>query len=98
MIGAKSLQLASDEHSWKEPDEHPEKMSQRPETVEHPLGTIKARMSATQFLTKTRPWVAAEMAFAHAGIFRETNPFRGCLASLNVHLGQVPDRVGRRWV
>jgi hypothetical protein len=43
-------------------DEHPEKMRQRRETVEHPFGTIKARMGATHFLTKTLPQVAAEMA------------------------------------
>jgi len=43
-------------------DEHPEKMRQRRETVEHPFGTIKARMGATHFLTKTLPRVAAEMA------------------------------------
>ena len=44
-------------------DEHPEKMRQRRETVEHPFGTIKARMGATHFLMKTLPKVAAEMAF-----------------------------------
>jgi transposase len=43
-------------------DEHPEKMRQRRETVEHPFGTIKARMGATQFLMKTLPRVASEMA------------------------------------
>jgi transposase len=43
-------------------DEHPEKMRQRRETVEHPFGTIKARMGATHFLVKTLPRVAAEMA------------------------------------
>jgi hypothetical protein len=43
-------------------DEHPEKMRQRRETVEHPFGTIKARMGATHFLTKTLPQVATEMA------------------------------------
>ena len=43
-------------------DEHPEKMRQRRETVEHPFGTIKARMGATHFLTKTVPRVASEMA------------------------------------
>ena len=36
-------------------DEHPEKMRQRRETVEHPFGTIKARMGAL-------PRVASEMA------------------------------------
>src|SRR6266498_4772245 len=43
-------------------DEHPEKMRQRRETVEHPFGTIKDRMGATHFLMKTLPRVAAEMA------------------------------------
>jgi transposase len=37
-------------------------MRQRRETVEHPFGTMKARMGATHFLTKTLPKVAAEMA------------------------------------
>jgi hypothetical protein len=32
------------------------------ETVEHPFGTIKARMGATHFLMKTLPRVATEMA------------------------------------
>jgi transposase len=43
-------------------DEHPEKMRLRRETVEHPFGTIKARMGATHFLMKTLPKVATEMA------------------------------------
>ena len=43
-------------------DEHPEKMRQRRETVEHPFGTIKARMGATHFQMRTLPRVAAEMA------------------------------------
>ena len=43
-------------------DEHPEKMRMRRETVEHPFGTIKARMGATHFLMKTLPRVASEMA------------------------------------
>jgi len=43
-------------------NEHPEKMRQRRETVEHPFGTIKACMGATHFLMKTLPRVAAEMA------------------------------------
>jgi len=34
----------------------------RRETVEHPFGTIKARMGATHFLMKRLPNVAAEMA------------------------------------
>jgi transposase len=40
---------------------HPEKLRQRRETVEHPFGTIKARMGATHFLMKTLPRVATEM-------------------------------------
>jgi hypothetical protein len=43
-------------------DEHSEKMRQRREMVEHPFGTIKARMGARHFLMKTLPRVAAEMA------------------------------------
>jgi transposase len=39
-------------------------MRQRRETVEHPFGTIKARMGATHFLMKTLPKVAAEMALS----------------------------------
>lgn len=45
-------------------DANPQAMRQRRETVEHPFGTIKARMGATHFLTKTLPRVAAEMALA----------------------------------
>lgn len=37
-------------------------MRQRRETVEHPFGTIKARMGAMHFLMKTLPRVASEMA------------------------------------
>ena len=37
-------------------------MRQRRETVEHPFGTIKARMGATHFLMKTLPRVTSEMA------------------------------------
>ena len=39
-------------------------MRQRRETVEYPFGTMKARMGATHFLTKTLPKVAAEMALS----------------------------------
>ncbi len=44
-------------------DANPHAMRQRRETVEHPFGTMKARMGATHFLMKTLPKVAAEMAF-----------------------------------
>jgi Transposase DDE domain len=43
-------------------DENAKAMRQRRETVEHPFGTIKARMGATHFLMKTLPRVAGEMA------------------------------------
>ena len=43
-------------------DENPQAMRVRRETVEHPFGTIKARMGATHFLMKTLPRVASEMA------------------------------------
>jgi hypothetical protein len=36
-------------------DANPEVMRQRRETVEHPFGTMKARMGATHFLTKNAP-------------------------------------------
>jgi len=37
-------------------------MRRRRETVEHPFGTIKARVGAVHFLMKTLPRVAAQMA------------------------------------
>jgi transposase len=45
-------------------DANPHAMRQRRETVEHPFGTIKARMGATHFLMKRLPKVAAEMALS----------------------------------
>src|SRR3974377_2346158 len=45
-------------------DAKPKAMRHRRETVEHPFGTMKARMGATHFLTKTLPKVAAEMALS----------------------------------
>jgi len=45
-------------------DANPQAMRKRRETVEHPFGTMKARMGATHFLTKTLPKVAAEMALS----------------------------------
>jgi DDE family transposase len=43
-------------------DENPGAMRVRREVVEHPFGTIKARMGATHFLMKRLPRVATEMA------------------------------------
>lgn len=43
-------------------DEHPERMRQRRETVEHPFGTIKSWMGATHFQMKTLKHVGTEMA------------------------------------
>ena len=45
-------------------DENPEAMRTRRETVEHPFGTIKARMGATHFLMKRLKNVKTEMALA----------------------------------
>ena len=43
-------------------DENPQAMRQRRETVEHPFGTIKARMGSTHFLMKRLKNVRTEMA------------------------------------
>ena len=43
-------------------DADPMAMRRRRETVEHPFGTIKARMGATHFLMKRLPKIATEMA------------------------------------
>jgi hypothetical protein len=45
-------------------DHHPEKMTMRRSTVEHPFGTIKCWMGATHFLTRRLPKVATEMALS----------------------------------
>ena len=43
-------------------DHHPEKMTMRRSTAEHPFGTIKCWMGWTHFLTKRLPQVSTEMA------------------------------------
>jgi transposase len=50
------------EAAQKRLDENPQAMRQRRETVEHPFGTMKARMGATHFLMKRLPKIATEMA------------------------------------
>jgi Transposase DDE domain len=50
------------EAAQKRLDENPQAMRQRRETVEHPFGTMKARMGATHFLMRRLPKVATEMA------------------------------------
>jgi hypothetical protein len=45
-------------------DENPQSMRQRRETVEHPFGTLKARMGATHFLMKRLKNVRTEMALS----------------------------------
>jgi transposase len=45
-------------------DENPKAMRQRRETVEHPFGTLKARMGATHFLMKRLRNVRTEMALS----------------------------------
>jgi transposase len=54
-------------NSYDRPDKLPglsPQMRQRRETVEHPFGTMRVRMGATHFLTKTLRKVAAEMALS----------------------------------
>jgi macrodomain Ter protein organizer (MatP/YcbG family) len=55
-------------------DANPQAMRQRRETVEHPFGTMKARMGATHFLIKRLPKVATEMALHVRGL-RISEPF-----------------------
>lgn len=43
-------------------DANPDAMRIRRQTVEHPFGTLKARMGSTHFLMKTKSRVATEMA------------------------------------
>ena len=43
-------------------DNNPQAMRTPRETAEHPFGTLKMRMGATHFLTKTLPHVATEIA------------------------------------
>jgi len=45
-------------------DENPEAMRRRRGTVEHPFGTIKARMGATHFLMRRLKNVRSEMALS----------------------------------
>jgi len=67
-------------------DANPEAMRQRRETVEHPFGTMKARMGATHFLTKTLPKVAAEMALSVLAynLTRVMNGVRPLIAAIAV--------------
>ncbi len=69
-------------------DANPQAMRQRRETVEHPFGTMKARMGATHFLTKTLPKVAAEMALSRARLQSD--------AGHEHHRHQAADRGDRR--
>ncbi len=63
-----SISLTRPEHVLeavqKRLDENPQAMRQRRETVEHPFGTIKARMGATHFLMKRLKNVRTEMALS----------------------------------
>jgi hypothetical protein len=43
-------------------DRNPDKMRVRRQTVEHPFGTIKSWMGATQFQMKARKHISTEMA------------------------------------
>jgi len=48
-------------------DDFPEAMRVRRETVEHPFGTLKARMGTTPLLMKTLPKVSTEIALSVLG-------------------------------
>jgi hypothetical protein len=65
------------------------------ETVEHPFGTMKGRMGATHFLTKTLPKAAADMALSVLG-FPSTLPHGlwVCIKALPRSLGQMPHAPG----
>ena len=53
-------------------DNNPQAMRQRRETVEHPFGTMKARMGATHFLTKTLPKVGRRDGSIGPGLQSDT--------------------------
>jgi hypothetical protein len=48
-------------------DQNPQAMRVRRETVEHPFGTLKARLGTTPLLMKTLPKVASEVALSILG-------------------------------
>jgi hypothetical protein len=54
------LYVSRDRHNQRSEKRWRSRKNGRP--VEHPFGTIKARMGATHFLMKTLPRVASEMA------------------------------------
>jgi hypothetical protein len=66
-------------------DQNPQAMRVRRETVEHPFGTMKARMGATHFLTKTLPKVATEMALSVLAY--------NLTRVMNIDLGQILQHV-----
>ena len=63
-------------------DENPEAMRQRRATVEHPFGTLKARMGATHFLMKRLKNVRTEMALSVLA-YNLTRVMRGGSGKLN---------------
>jgi hypothetical protein len=67
-------------------DEPPEKMRQPRETVEHPFGTIKARMGATHFLTKTLPKVASKIAL-HVLVYNLTRMIN--IIGIQAHMAAI---------
>ncbi|TXN33526.1 transposase [Methylobacterium sp. WL19] len=62
-------------------------MRVRRETVEHPFSTLKARMGATHFLTKTLPRVSTEMAF-HVLTYNLTRALN--ILGSRKHLAAIP--------
>jgi hypothetical protein len=71
-------------------------MRQRRETLEHPFGTIKARMGATHFLMKTLPRDAAQRALQVLAynLTRMGSHFSGFSFRLEGLLRQIPGALG----
>ena len=78
-------------------DQHPEKMTIRRQTAEHPFGTIKCWMGARTFSRQRLPKVATEMALnvlaynmkrgmamiGEAALFERLDPTKAKLAKIN---------------
>ena len=78
-------------------DENPQSMRIRRETVEHPSGTIKARMGATYVLMKRLKNVKTELALSVLAYnltrairnLESCGPIRGRIAKNRLNLGNL---------
>jgi hypothetical protein len=74
-------------------DANPQAMRLRRETVEHPFGTLKMRVGATQFLMKRLPKAATEMTL-HVLAYNLTRVVQALVAAMRTCLARaVPDSV-----